>query len=355
MKTVIDKLKHIIILISGHLTRTVLFCFCCVNRKNRTFFPYSQKHNEHNFSNQLSIIIPVYNDEKNIKQCLDSVISQKTNYPYEVIVINDGSTDNTLNILLAYGGKIRVINQKNAGVGAARNKGISEAKFANIMFIDSDDYLDYDYIEKMMNIKTKGNHAIVCSNYKKFSETLNLGVSQFLGIYEGYEQVVKLPGYPWGKIYDKHLFINHLFPEGLWFEDTLISLDIYSQVNSVVVVSDTYYNYRDNPYGYSNASKKDIRTLDVWSVTKKLISDRIITLSTPELEFLLWQVTAMTCSRIRKMGHIMIKKVLADINKTLSTVLKKHKYSKRKFYIMEKAIIKRRVLPYKFVSFGYRF
>ena len=96
----------------------------------------------------VSIIIPVYNSEFYIKRCLDSVANIKN---AEIIVINDGSTDNTLEILKGYK-NIKIINNENYGVSHSRNCGIKEATGKYIMFVDSDDYLNTD-----MNIYDKNN------------------------------------------------------------------------------------------------------------------------------------------------------------------------------------------------------
>lgn len=93
-----------------------------------------------------SIIIPVYNVEKYIKKCLDSVFNQ-TEKDFEVIVINDGTKDNSMDIVKKY--DVKVINQKNGGLSAARNTGVSHAKGKYIIFLDSDDYLDNKLLENL--------------------------------------------------------------------------------------------------------------------------------------------------------------------------------------------------------------
>ena len=98
---------------------------------------------------EVSIIIPVYNARDSIAKCIDSIINQ-TFLNFEVILVNDGSTDDTLSVLLKYEHdyeNIRVINKRNEGVAVTRNKAIFEAKGKYIMFIDNDDFIDKDYIE----------------------------------------------------------------------------------------------------------------------------------------------------------------------------------------------------------------
>ena len=99
---------------------------------------------------KVSIIIPVYNTEKFLNRCVDSVINQKFNN-FEIILVNDGSKDNSLKICRDYEKKypkiIKVIDQKNSGPAIARNRGIESAKGEYIMFIDSDDFIDDGYIK----------------------------------------------------------------------------------------------------------------------------------------------------------------------------------------------------------------
>ena len=107
---------------------------------------------------KVSVIVPVYNVEKFINRCVDSILSQ-TFKDFELILINDGSKDKSLEIIEKYrvDKRVRIFTQKNQGPAVARNFGISVAKGSYIMFIDSDDYIDPDYIETYYN-KIKNCH-----------------------------------------------------------------------------------------------------------------------------------------------------------------------------------------------------
>jgi glycosyltransferase involved in cell wall biosynthesis len=116
---------------------------------------------------KISIIIPVYNAEIYLKQCLDSVICQ-TFKDFECICINDGSTDNSLSILQEYANKdkrFKLINKKNEGVSVARNTGIQNAAGKYIVFIDSDDWISEDYVETLYNSIEKYNCDMVSANF----------------------------------------------------------------------------------------------------------------------------------------------------------------------------------------------
>ena len=105
----------------------------------------------------ITIIINVYNGENFIKKCLESVINQ-TYKNLEILIINDGSTDNTLRICESYEDeRIRIINQENMGLSLARNVGIDEAKGEYLYFIDCDDFVEYDVIEYLYNLCKKYN------------------------------------------------------------------------------------------------------------------------------------------------------------------------------------------------------
>jgi glycosyltransferase involved in cell wall biosynthesis len=116
---------------------------------------------------KISVIIPVYNAEKYLRQCLDSVVNQ-TLKDIEIICINDGSTDNSLQILNEYASKDRriiVINQNNSGIGAARNSGLKVAQGHYIGFVDSDDWVDLTYYETLYNEAIKNNADLVRTSY----------------------------------------------------------------------------------------------------------------------------------------------------------------------------------------------
>lgn len=144
----------------------------------------------------LQIIIPAYNAEKYIGECLKSVLCQKTKYSVLATVINDGSTDNTAEVIqniVRGGGKIEieVISQENRGFSGARNAGLKTIKGKYIMFLDSDDILPDNTIEIMIDAAYRDNTDIVQGSWYEFDDmhrTENIVSSD------------QLSGYPWGKI-----------------------------------------------------------------------------------------------------------------------------------------------------------
>ena len=127
----------------------------------------------------ISIVVPTYNNEKFLDKCVESILSQ-TYHEFELLIINDGSTDNTINVLQPYLKKdqrIKLHNTKNKGVSSARNLGISKAKGEYICFIDSDDWVEKDYLSQFVS-KIKNPKILIIQeifqnrNSKKYTNTL---------------------------------------------------------------------------------------------------------------------------------------------------------------------------------------
>ena len=117
---------------------------------------------------KISIILPVYNVEKYLSQCLDSIVNQAFK-DFECICVNDSSTDNSLTILQKYASKdnrIKIINQENKGLSGARNAALKVITGKYITFIDSDDFISSDYLDKLINIAEKENSDIVYCGHK---------------------------------------------------------------------------------------------------------------------------------------------------------------------------------------------
>ena len=176
---------------------------------------------------KVSIIIPVYNSEKYLKKCLDSVKKQ-TERDFEAIIINDGSTDNSERIIETYltDNRFKLINQKNHGIGYSRNKGIKESKGKYIVFIDSDDYIANNFLEIMLEKIEKDNLDLVICDYIEENEETKEKKKVFIPdlknttIKENPNLLLSINKSPWNKIYKKELIKNIKFPENLKYEDT---------------------------------------------------------------------------------------------------------------------------------------
>ena len=219
----------------------------------------------------LSIVIPVYNCENFISDCIDSILNQKTKYNVQVIIINDGSTDSTEQILMKYQDVESVIihTQKNKGFSGARNVGINKSIGKYIMFVDADDYLLEGSIENLMDIAETRNADIVQGEYINVSMVGERITSS--KICDSVKDTSKkcttfeLPGYPWAKVYRRELFDQIRFPEHFWFEDSIISHIVFPKATSIYAIPNKVYAYRINENGITQTFKGKHKSIDaVW-------------------------------------------------------------------------------------------
>ncbi len=204
----------------------------------------------------VSIIIPVYNAQAYLKKCLDSIRNQ-TYKDWEMILVDDGSTDNSLSVCEAYQAedeRIRLVAQENMGQGIARNNGISMARGEYMMFVDSDDWVDTCIIEKLMNSLTVNNADIAICNLHRTAFNEEEVVSKYEEIFEeecldrgkddGY--VFEISTYPVAKLFKTELFrkTNFAFPEH-YFEDVAAMPILYAYADRISFISEAYYYYRN--------------------------------------------------------------------------------------------------------------
>lgn len=205
---------------------------------------------------KISVIIPVYNVEKYLPECLDSVINQ-TFKDIEIICIDDGSTDGSVEILNRYSQsdqRIKLILHEHEGVSVARNTGIQEADGEFITFVDSDDYLlSNDYIEKLYDAcqRNKADIAvasIVRGNKRKSKYLLRIEKYEIATDYKEKLRIFDCPdsNYLWNKLYRKSVFIKHElnFPAYMVYEDIWLTHKIIFYSNVLVSVPDVAYFYR---------------------------------------------------------------------------------------------------------------
>lgn len=232
----------------------------------------------------LSIIIPAYNVEKYIKDCIDSVINQITKYTYEIIIVNDGSKDDTLKILNEYmeNENLTIINQENRGLSGARNSAIDICKGRYIMFVDSDDIILDNCIQSLLECGYENNADIVEGKYRNFTfkEELNdVGkkVKNDLNIYQydiDSKFILKCDGFAWGKIYNRELWNGVRFPEGLTFEDTIIKFILARNSKKYIMIDNLIYGYRYNPTSITATACKNYTGLDSLYIMLYLLQDR---------------------------------------------------------------------------------
>lgn len=236
---------------------------------------------------EFSIIVPVYNAENYINNCIDSLIDQKdAGCSYEIILVNDGSTDNSHQILSQYERShenIIVVSQRNQGVAAARNTGIKNARGRYILFVDSDDWIEDHTISAMHKWSSGADPDIIMFNYfhayqgKKYEEqeirescAKRVGMDQDALYYMSY-------AYIWDKAYKREIIEDHgiRFERDVHFgEDTLFLCMYLMYIRTVVLIRDCLYNYRENDKGLS-LSNKYVKDMDIvidriWDCHKKI-------------------------------------------------------------------------------------
>ena len=234
----------------------------------------------------ISIIVPIYNVENYLRQCLDSILNQ-TYQNFECLLINDGSPDNSADICREYVSKdsrFRYFEKENGGVSSARNLGIEHSKGEYITFIDSDDWVDSDYLEVLYNSLVDERADIAISTYKQFNMDDNCYYvhSYQRGyekrIFEKYQLIEELPvlerydqsyGLTFGKIISKKALGIIRFNEYTTLcEDMEFWYKLYLVSNKIIYINKDTYNYRK----YENASLKHIDAKNKYSDIQQRLS-----------------------------------------------------------------------------------
>ena len=205
----------------------------------------------------ISVIIPVYNAQDGIKRCVDSLLNQSFKN-FEIILLNDGSKDNSLNILKEYELKysfVRVIDKQNEGVAVTRNKGILLAEGEYTMFMDNDDFVDSDYIETFYQAIHEKNLDLVIGGYKRVNQDNQIIFSQDIQQSEWSKYIIMAP---WAKVYrTEFLKTNNLefFDYGIG-EDIIFNLAAYKTTDKIGLLDYKGYNWYYNNQSISNTSQR---------------------------------------------------------------------------------------------------
>lgn len=216
---------------------------------------------------KVSVIIPTYNSEEYLKECLDSLINQ-TFKDFEIIIVDNNSTDNTINKVKEYKNKYSNISlvrlDKNLKQGIARNIGVQNAIGEYIMFVDSDDKVKSDFIEKMYNKISSDEADITICKWAPFDNktgkiNYNHGYANFHRLPEEFrnkgfkwsdikEELFSQSNVPWDKIYKKKFLIKKCveFPGGMFFEDNVFSFDALMKADKITVLDECLIFYRTN-------------------------------------------------------------------------------------------------------------
>ncbi len=295
---------------------------------------------------KLSIIIPIYNMEKYLDDCLDSVVNQ-TLKDIEIILINDGSTDDSAAIIKRYkqlyNDMILVIDKENGGQGAARNLGIEAASGKYIGFVDADDSIEADMYETMYEVAHKSDADFVECDYRflmaQDGKEVELDKYGDVRKREGFKELFLNPLVsPWNKIYRSSILKDNSikFPEGLIYEDTSFYLKVIPYIRKMEFVDKTFVKH----YLRSNSTmtgSRSSKVADIFMVMEDALdfynSKGFFDKYRSELEYF-W-VKILLCSSMERIAKISEKDIRkADVDRTWDYIrryfpnYKKNKYLK---------------------------
>ncbi|MEG2930658.1 MAG: glycosyltransferase [Ruthenibacterium sp.] len=220
----------------------------------------------------LSVVVPVYNAEAFLEKCIGSLATQYTQYRFEIIVVNDGSTDRSAEILTALSQKytrLKIITQENQGISAARNTGIACACGHYLSFVDNDDFVAPWFIDTLLTKAKSESADIVKCGYRIFDETMHGVVGQIqnedavlcgeMGV-----QAARYNGFVWGCMFRRSLFADIRFPDGFWYEDMITRMLLMRKCRCFVSLHAALYTHTEHS---GNASKtiwnsSEIKCLD---------------------------------------------------------------------------------------------
>ena len=239
---------------------------------------------------KVSVIVPVYNVEKTLDRCMESILHQ-TFKDFEVIMVNDGSTDGSGNLCEQYASKysnIRVIHKQNEGLGPTRDRGVDAAKGEYIYHCDSDDWLSPTLLEQTVKAMDKHLADVLIFGYTIFTETPEGAVEKYdeisvpNAIIEGTQKVREyfceqyynsfVVQSAWNRLYRRQFLIDNQlkFPPLRRCQDMAFSLSLFSKINKLVCLKESFYNYIIKPGVFKGRSFTEMIDiyLDVFHRTK---------------------------------------------------------------------------------------
>lgn len=286
----------------------------------------------------ISVIVPVYNVEKYLSYCLDSIV-QQTYDNLEIILINDGSNDNSKLICERYVEKdqrIKLINQQNKGLSGARNTGIDNCAGEYITFIDSDDYVVNDYIEYLYSMITERVSISMCNskivnNYDVKNFKSSTGKIKTISQKEYFKMTLYNVRYlsAWGKLFHKSYFTSVRFPDGMLNEDIYIMGNIFSTVDTISLGTSDKYKYVKRQ-GSITTGKFNEKKFDLIKANEKYC-DIVVNIYTDlEIDSIIYKnhaksaLTKQMTYKDFKTYKGFVKKLIKSSRKNLSNIIKKN-------------------------------
>ena len=228
----------------------------------------------------VSVIIPVYNNEDFIKECIESLLSQDFD-DYELIFVDDGSSDSSLNIINSFNDKrIFVYSTRHVGPAGARNLGFNKSHGDYITFVDGDDYVSSNYLSSLYSQMKENLKSISITSFTR-DENVNInnnGKIRFKHLSRN-DALKKLfndkciYSQCWGKMYSREIIENELFPEGVFFEDIRVVVRWLTLAEEITYSNTKTYFYRKNKNGIMQTKFSEKKINDLKDVNKILINN----------------------------------------------------------------------------------
>lgn len=287
----------------------------------------------------LTIIVPVYNSECWLKECIESIILQKTKYSFRVIAIDDGSTDQSGEILNQYikNSCVEVVHQENRGYSGARNTGLERVRSKYIMFVDSDDILLPGAIEVLLSKAYREDADIVEGNGYRFDENGFLGMIKKDHLPK---EKNRYWGGPWLKVMKSELWKKLKFPEGYWYEDAIIGAVIFPLANKVDCLSEAVYAYRIHKESITQKHDENPKRVDSYWIMLLMLEIQKkmeIPLDYENYQRVMQQIV-FTYRRIVMLPEKIKKAVFAGECEFVCTNFKWYMKKKDRYYFLAKAI-----------------
>lgn len=225
-------------------------------------------HVEQHPHSDLIIVVPAYNAEKYIEECVLSLLRQQTDYAFRALVVDDGSTDGTSAILRRFGSeeRITVVRQENSGVSAARNRALQQIDARYVMFVDADDVLPSDAVESLLEKAYECNSDIVEGGIERMD-------GSNVVCHTDCDDADDISGFACGKLIKASLFERVGFPVGYRYEDTLMSFILCPLAHRMSTVGNTVYLYRMHSGNFTSHERHNYASLDAYWVARRLLSD----------------------------------------------------------------------------------
>lgn len=322
----------------------------------------------------VSIIVPVYNMEKYLVDCLESLVNQTMNN-IEIIIINDGSTDGSMGIIDTYQEKypekIRVYSQENSGQAVARNVGISLSKMEYIGFVDSDDIVDCEMFAAMYQMALQEDSDLVECDYMycKEEDGKRIRMNKYAKVMrkQNNRDLFMNPLVsPWNKLFKASILKNNdiVFPEGLIYEDTAFYINCIPYINKMAYI-DKEFVYHFQRQNSTQMKKDNLKVGDMLKVIKIIIQhykdNDFWDEFHDELEY--FCIRIMLCSSLGRIGLLKNKKLKKALLSELITLIqdefpqyKKNKYLQSgKLSLYLKGFDKKTIIIYERMSaWGYK-